>query len=303
VTFDRGSLGVLPGVGEVPSRDTTISTPRQWTTALEAGVGQPLTQLYRIFLAIDQAELRRKIAQEQLRLQRQTVADDVKRAYYALLQTQSALDATEETLRFLRELVRVVGENVARQTALRADLLDAQTRLARAEYDALTHRNTLQNQRAQFNDLLGRDIDTEFRVQPVGEVTAVEADLAAARARALRQRPQLSRTRPEVQAAESRVRIKAAEYIPDLHLVVKYFSPITSDVLPKNIAYAGVELSWDVWDWGRRRQEMEVRRKEVGPPPSRPPVPAVPVAAIVRPSGGAGFAAKPAASVEASPPV
>ena len=49
----------------------------------------------------------------------------------------------------------------------------------------------------------------------------------------------------------------------DFNLVLKYFSPITSDVLPRNIAYAGFELSWDVFDWGKKKQEMAERKKTI----------------------------------------
>jgi outer membrane protein len=64
-----------------------------------------------------------------------------------------------------------------------------------------------------------------------------------------------------VTEAHYKVRIKQSEYIPDLSLVVRYLSPITSDELPKNIAYAGVELSWDIYDWGRKNAETAERRK------------------------------------------
>jgi outer membrane protein TolC len=59
------------------------------------------------------------------------VAYEVKRLYYSILQSESALDATEHSASMLRELGRMVGERVIRQAALKADVLDVDARLAR----------------------------------------------------------------------------------------------------------------------------------------------------------------------------
>jgi outer membrane protein TolC len=83
------------------------------------------------------------MAQAQLRQQRQAVVHDVKQAYYGLLQTLSGLDAIEESLKSYRELDRLVANYVVQQKALKADHLDVQTRLAKADYDALTLRHAL----------------------------------------------------------------------------------------------------------------------------------------------------------------
>ncbi|MBF0550443.1 MAG: hypothetical protein HQK60_07900, partial [Deltaproteobacteria bacterium] len=48
--FKKGAFGEYPNIGPIPSKDTTISTPRQATTMAIAKVAQPLTQQYRIGL-------------------------------------------------------------------------------------------------------------------------------------------------------------------------------------------------------------------------------------------------------------
>ena len=66
-------------------------------------MAQPLSQQYRIGLNISMHGVMRDIAREQLRAKRQSVASEVKRLYYGILQTQSSLESVEETIRFLRE--------------------------------------------------------------------------------------------------------------------------------------------------------------------------------------------------------
>ncbi len=261
--FKQGDLGTLPGVGPVPDKDTTIRSPRKPITAVTGSVTQPLSQLYRLGLGVDQLEVGREINQEELRSQRHLVIDNVKRAYYGLLQTQSSLEAVEESIKFYRELDRLVEDYVRQQTAFKYESLDVKRRLAKADYDALTFRNTLASEREQLNSLLARDVRTEFRVTPVPEMTQLETDLAAAQAQALRQRPELSRARLRIKFADYDYKIKRAEYIPDLSFVFRYLSPVTSEVLPRNIAFVGLELSWEFFDWGRKSNELAAKNKAI----------------------------------------
>jgi outer membrane protein len=261
LVFNEGAFGTFRATGPIPAGRTTLQTSTGFKTDILAQASQPLSQLYRIGLDIQEFEAKRDAALQQLRLQQQTVVFDVKQAYYALLQTQSALEATEENIASLRELDRITENYVKQQTALKSQSLSVKSQLANAEYQAVTQRNTLASQQEQVNELLGRDIRTPFRVNPAAEATPFEDDLAAAQARALQQRPEIKSAQLQVTEANYKVRIKQSEYIPDLSFVVRYLSPITSDELPKNIAYAGLEFSWDIYDWGRKKAETAERRK------------------------------------------
>ena len=257
LTFDKGAFGTFPGTGPIPDKETTIRTPTGWMTMISAGVTQPIAGLYRIGIGVDRLEVGRDIARELLRGQRLSVINDVKRSYYGALQTEASLEATEESIGFYRELLRVVEGNVRQQKALPVDALDVKARLTRAEYSALTLRNSLITRKEELNQLIGRDIDTAFLLVPVSEATPLETDLAVARGRALSRRPEITGGQLRIKEAEYAIKMKQAEYIPDVNLVLRYFSPVTADTLPKHIAYAGIELSWDVFDWGRKKQQRE----------------------------------------------
>jgi len=261
--FKTGDLGTFPGIGPVPSENTTIRDSTDFHTAVLTRAAQPLSQQYRIGLEVDQLALRRRIAGSNLRLEQQTTAVSVKGAYYEVLMAQTALEAAEEHARALRELSRVVEEQHRREAALRADVLEVQTRLAAAEAQVLTARNGLATRKERLNLWMGQPLEAEYRVSPVSTPTAYEPAWEEAGVRALIQRPEVARARLQREAAENEVRIKRAEYIPDLNLVLSYASPITSEVLPKHVGYVGLELSWEFFDWGRKRQEVAARSKAV----------------------------------------
>src|SRR5262249_1831165 len=187
--FDRGSLGPLPGGSPFPLRDVRIASSHAPDALPFARRTQPLTQLRRIKLGVRLQEVGREIAESKLEAQRLAVVNQVKRSYYAVLQTESALAAIQESLKLRRELDRVVGEYVVQKVALAADGLDVKTGLANDEYEATKLRNALAAQKEQLNLLLGRDVRADFSVAPMTEIAFAEFDLAAAQERAVMGRP------------------------------------------------------------------------------------------------------------------
>src|SRR5207249_9656545 len=53
--------------------------------------------------------------------------DRVRQTYYGILQTQSALESTQETITSYRELDRVTSDKVAQQVSLRSASLDVRS--------------------------------------------------------------------------------------------------------------------------------------------------------------------------------
>jgi outer membrane protein TolC len=120
-TFTKGVLGNYANVGPIPDHDIKMSTPMRPTAILFGQITQPLSQLHRIRLNIKQAALSIDVAHEQQRGQEQSVINSVKRTYYAIVQTESALESVRQALGFYRELNRVTGDYVLQQVALKAD--------------------------------------------------------------------------------------------------------------------------------------------------------------------------------------
>ncbi len=252
--------GVFPGIGPFFS----LSTPRRPTAVFAAQVLQPISQQYRIGLAINAVKLARDEEQQKLRSEEQSLANNVKKTYYGILQSESALESVRDEVKSYRELDRVTGEYVLQQVVLKSDHLQVQTRLARAEYEALDLTNRLSTQKEQLNKLLGRDLLTDFSVGPVAEATIFEYDISASRRRALEQRPELSEARLKIEQAKLDKRRKKSEYIPDVSVGFTSLSLRNFDeVVPKNIASVGVVMSWEPFDWGRKKRQLAEKSKTI----------------------------------------
>jgi outer membrane protein len=112
-----------------------------------------------------------------------------------------------------------------------------------------------------LNDLMGRDIHTRFRVSDISQVHGELDAPATFEARALEHRPELKKAELQVQQADYDARAKKAEYIPDVSAAVTYFTTANfGNALPSNIATARLQLTWEPWDWGRKRQEYAAKR-------------------------------------------
>jgi len=218
---------------------------------------EPLSQQYRIGLHIKLERLSREMAQVKLRQQQNETIDQVKKTYYAILQTKSALSSVEQAVRSYRELDKVTGDYVLQHIALKADHLVVQTRLARTQYDELELNSKLLTQKEQLNSLLGREVGYEFEVTDAPAYISIETNLAAARKIALEHRPEVQQARLSFEQATLARRIKKSEYIPDVSAGFTYLTPRNfPSTVPREFANVGVVVSWEFFDWGRKKHQL-----------------------------------------------
>jgi outer membrane protein TolC len=230
---------------------------------LSSSVSQPLTQLIKANIGIESAVAGREVETERARATQLSLVNNVKRLYFAILQTQSALAANVEALAVYRELDRTVQLRVAQQVQLKGDGLEVQFRLAQEELTRTTTLNALASQKEQLNQLLGRDVRTAFEVENVSAISVLDVDLDAAHRHALDSRPEIRQARLTLKQAEIDRRLTHADRIPEVSAAVSYSSYFNMSVLPKNLAAAGVQVKWEPFDWGRRGRELSAKSRTI----------------------------------------
>lgn len=262
-TFERGVFGSYAGVGPIPALPTQIESQSGTTTLVSGSIVQPLLQLYRIGLVVDQHQVQQSLAEEGLRAQRQELTRQVKQQYYGILKTQASLQAAQESVVFYRELAQLVGRYVTEQVALEYEALETRARLARSEHRVRTERNALATQQERLNSLLGRDVKTRFRVAETSGAASAAPEPSAAEAAALAQRPEVQQARLRLQHAENGYRLKRSEYIPDLNLAMRYSRLYNVQYVPSEVWTVGLELKWEFYDWGRKSQQLGQRTADI----------------------------------------
>ena len=110
-TIEQGAFGTDSTNTPIPNQTTELESKEDFSAQFEIEVRQHLTQLYSIGLNVDKLMVEQEIRDQNLRSKQQSVALNVKQEYYAILTTQSALEATEENIAFYTSLVEIVGNN------------------------------------------------------------------------------------------------------------------------------------------------------------------------------------------------
>src|SRR5215469_530221 len=255
-TIPAGTLGNFPATGPIPSKDSPIKSPARFGAFVNASAAQPLTQIYKVRLAADQARLGIDLAKENLRAQQQETRRRVKEAYYQVAHLQAQVASANAAVEALVELSSLTEQRLSHETVLASDSLSVKAKLRQARYKFVVAQDSFELQKKDLNRLLGRDLQTPFSVeaQPFGELA--EWDLRTAQRQALEQRPELHEAHLQTKIAEMDVRRERAKYIPDLSLQVAYIGFQNTNFLPQNIGTAGFVFEWQPFDWGFKKHRI-----------------------------------------------
>ena len=263
LTFPRGAFGTFDGIGPVPATDSAVTTPSKLSFLTSVEATQPLTPLLKINLNVKLQETAKAREIEQLRDSQLALIGNLKRLYYDIVQTQSALAANDRSLMLLRELNRVVGSRVTQKVALRSDALNVESKLANAEVSRVELQHTMASRKEQLNQLMGRDVRTPFEVEALPGAAAAVATLDAAQARAIDTRPDVRQARLAVEQAELARRVAKTDFIPEMYLAASYIVPTNITGAPRQIATGAVQFKWEPFDWGRKGRALATKDVEL----------------------------------------
>jgi len=255
ISFDvpAGQFGTYPGIGPIPATNTAITTPSQPTAYIFATASQPLLTLYKINLHVHGEQLSVEQSVQQLREEKNSVVNDVRQAYYSVVEIQSVIEATQASIKQYEELDRISTDYVKEKVVLLSESLEVKAKLAQARLELLQDEDKLQTAKETLNNLLGRDLTIDFRATEDKELSPVEGDLKSAQALALAQNPTIQEAAIKIQQADNVRRLAKSEFIPDIAASFHYISPFGVNFVPTNIMGLGIEFSWEPFDWGRRR--------------------------------------------------
>jgi len=255
-TIRAGTLGTFSATGPIPAKDSVIHTPARPVAIASATVTQPLTQLIRIDLSIKQQKLESQLSQQNYFEREQELVDEVRRAYYAILQSQSELESQRALLVYVEELQQLTGRRLHQEAVLKADSLRITAQRSKALYQLTVIQNALADQKEALNHLLGRDLQAEVTVEMVPASLPEESSLQEARKRATEKRPEIKAETIKKERAALETKIEKTRYIPDISVQANYLTAPNISFLPQNVGAVGVLLTWQPWDWGQKRHNI-----------------------------------------------
>jgi outer membrane protein len=268
-TVTKGSLGSDAGGAPLPTTNAKFQDSAQPVGVAAFSVTEPLSLIPSIKRGVRIADLQKQIADEQSRLERQTLVRDVRQLYYGIQSLDSAVRAAQEGVRLSQEVVRVTSEYVSKRQVLDVDYLAAQMHLASFDENVLDLENQRETLKSKLNHKMGRDVLAEFTVPDIPESSeaqtqAADLNLTAARARALAQRPEVRQAHLKVETAQLELSNTAATFNPTIAAELLGIELVNvTPLLPRQIGVAGVSLTWEPFTWGRRKHELAARRDDI----------------------------------------
>jgi len=255
ITVPAGSLGSVAGVN-LPPQSISVGQGRQTLYSSGTMIAQPVTQLLRIRqenrvaaaeIATSQDEL--KNAENQVALQGHTL-------YFGILVAQLQKKAAEQEASFASESVRENENDVRNGSALQVAEIQSRAELLQGQQSVLTAELQVQDYMTELNDLLGLPLDTKLELDP--EVATsfdplTKADYIKA---AWDENPEIRAAEEAVAKARAGVATAKTAYIPDITAFARHSYQDGVPFLVRNFGTVGVNMSYTLWDFGKRRAEV-----------------------------------------------
>ena len=80
---------------------------------------------------------------------------------------------------------------------------------------------------------------------------------------ALEKNPEIKAARESVNKAQSGVKAAQLDYIPDISVFGRYTYQDGVPFLTHNIGIFGVKMTWDIFDWGKKRDVVAQRKEQL----------------------------------------
>ena len=262
IGIPAGAFGTAGG-SLVPARNTFL--PQGQKTLLSSGtmITQPLTQLIRIHDANRIAAAEVAVSRDDLKKVENQTALQVHSLYYSILIAQLQKRAAEKQTTYAGEQLRESEDDVRNGSALQVSAINSRAVLLEGQQSVLTADLQISDLTTQLNDLLALPLDTRLELDP-----AVPSNFEP------RRREEYVQTawaeNPEILAAEEAVqKVRAAvgsaksAYIPDVTAYARQSYQNGVPFLVHNFGTFGVNLNWELFDFGKRRAAVREREAQL----------------------------------------
>jgi outer membrane protein TolC len=253
IQIGAGSLGTVAGT-PVPATPVTLSQGGKTFVFSDTGLDQPLTQLFtKVKPQNEAASAELGATRADAQQTENEVALKVHQLYYKLLITQLHQSATESRIKAAEDLQGERTEQVKHGNALDEDLIESRAQTLQAKQEKLTTELQLSDLTMQLDDVTGLPLTTRLELDPsVPEVTDT-CELQECIKLALQSHPEIVAAREELRKATAAVQLSKADYVPDITAFARYDYQNDVPFLARNFGSFGVELTYDLFDGGRRR--------------------------------------------------
>lgn len=223
-----------------------------------AGVSVPIYAGGRLVAEQDAARLLAEAASSDLAFARQSLAVRVVTLYEDALALRAVIRSLDQSRATLTAQVERIDALLRQQKAAEVDRLRVAVRLAREEQSAIEARNRLEIIQATLAVLMGREPSASWQL---ADNLNAPAEPAVSPSASRDQRADEAAAQARSASAGQQVRSARSGYWPTVEGVATY-GPRADFHSGEdyNLGFAGVALTWNIWDFGRTKSRVSEAR-------------------------------------------
>jgi outer membrane protein TolC len=262
ITVPAGSLGNVAGAN-LPPQSISVDQGKQTLYASGTMITQPLTQLLRIRQENRVALAEIATSRDELKNAENQVALQVQALYFGILVAQLQKKAAEQDASFAAESLRENENDVRNGSALQVAEIQSRAELLQGQQSVLTAELQVQDYMTELNDLLGLSLDTKLELDPevVSDFSTLTKDEYVKAA--WDENPEIHSAEEAVAKARAGVAAAKTAYIPDITAFARHSYQDGVPFLVRNFGTVGVNMSYTLWDFGKRRAEVRERATQL----------------------------------------
>jgi outer membrane protein TolC len=261
IVVPPGAFGSAAGA-LIPSQGLSLQQGKQTLFSSGTMVSQPLTQLIRIRQQNRIAAADVAVSHDDVKKAENEIAVQVHTLYYGILVAQLQKKAAEQQTEYASVGLRESEQDVRNGSALTVAAIGGRAELLEGQQSVLTADLQLADLKTELNDLLRLPLDTELELDPAVPTNFDTASKMAYTKAAWEENPEIRAAEDTVRKARAGVAAAKTAYIPDVTVFARYSYQDGVPFFVHNFGTFGASLSYDVFDFGKRR--AAVREREAG---------------------------------------
>jgi outer membrane protein TolC len=253
IQIAAGSLGTVAGT-PIPASSVVLNQGGKTFVTSGTGMVQPLTQLFtRVKPANEAASADLGATRADAQETENEVALKVHELYYRVLITQLHHSATEARIKAAQDLQSERTEQVKYGSALDEEVIESHAQSLQAKQELLSTELQLSDLTMQLNDVTGLPLTTQLDLDPGVPGVHDTCERQECIKVALQSHPEIVAAREELRKASAAVQLSKADYVPDVTAFARYSYQNNVPFLAHNFGSFGFELTYDLFDGGKRR--------------------------------------------------
>jgi outer membrane protein TolC len=262
---DLQRIEVPPGTfgAGIPASNVFLTQGTKTFESSGTMIAQPITQLIKIHQQNKIAVADVNLSQASLKKASTDVVFRVHELYYRVLTSQLQKGAAELQITSGSENLNEDVEQVKNGSLLEVARIESRASLLEAKQALLTTDMQIADLTVQLNEVLGLPLNTKLVLDPNVDVSLDLPPREESLTAAINDNPEIKEAVQALAKARAAHSAAKAEYIPDVTAFARHSYQNGVPLLDRNFGTFGIRLSYDVFDWGKRRATIRERRDEV----------------------------------------